>query len=184
MRKFPARLFPLLSALLAGFLLTQCAPMLPAREASSSRLFAGPSETLLLRVQPFDSVVKAELARAGLDPASFEEEVHAELRYRFSLRRQEEAADSAGAEVILTVRFKHLQPGAGQTGTFGAIRMETLRNGQAQWTEWTWRQKARNNVPAAHLPRHLARLAANEILGRVLATRPRAKEAPPPLQLL
>jgi hypothetical protein len=173
-----------LAALVAGLALTQCAPVRAAREAPSSKLFAGPSESLLLRVQPLDSVVKAELARAGLDPSAFEEEINAELGYHFSLRGQEVAADSAGAEVILTVRFEHLQPGVGQTGTFGAVRMETLRNGKTQWAEWTWRHRARNNVPAAYLPRHLARVAAKEVMDRVLATRPRAKEPPPPLHLL
>jgi hypothetical protein len=184
MRKFPARLLSLLALACAGLILTHCAPARAARGASSAKLYASPSESLLLRIQPFDSVVKTELARAGLDPVRFEEELNAELRYRFSQRGQEEAADSASAQVILTVRFKHLQPGAGNTGTFGAVWMETFRNGAIQWTEWNWRLKAKDNVPAMHLPRHLTRIAVDEVLGRILATRPRPKEPPPPLHLL
>ncbi|MCD6024966.1 MAG: hypothetical protein K0Q91_1882 [Fibrobacteria bacterium] len=184
MRNPSVRLLSALALACAGLVLTQCAPLRAARAPSSAKLYAGPSESLFLRIQPFDSVVKAELSRAGLDPVRFEEEVHTELRYRLSLRGQEEAADSAGAEVVLTLRFKHLQPGTGQIGMFGAVWMETLRKGAPQWTEWTWRQKARNNVPPIHVPRHLARVAVDQVLDRLLAARPRPKEPPPPLQLL
>ena len=184
MRNSPARLLPALALAVSALFLTQCASLRVANNSRSAKVFAGPSESLLLRVEPFDSVVKAELLRGGLDPVRFEEEFNTELRYRFSLRGQEEAVDSAGAEVILTVRFRHLQPGSGNKGTFGALHLETLRKGVAQRAEWDWRRPAKANVQPVYLARHMARLAAEEILGRVLATRPRPKEPVPPLQLL
>jgi hypothetical protein len=185
MRKLAFRLPSVLAFAATALFFTGCASMLASRNSSSSKLYVAPSESLLLRVQPFDSVVKADLVRGGLDPVRFEEAFNTELRYRFSQRRQEGAYDSAGAEVILTVEFEHLQPGSGNFGTFGALRMQTLRKKDGlQWTQWEWRKSAKSNVAPDYLERHLVGLAGDEIMSRVLAARPRPKEPPPPLHLL
>ena len=158
--------------------------MFVPKSAGSGKVYARPAESMLLRTQPLDSTAKAELVRGGLDPVQFEQEFNTELGYRFSQRQQEEALDSASAEVVLTVQLKHLQPGVGTNGTFGVIWLQTNRGGKIQWTEWKWRKPAKENVPSIYLARHMARLAADEILRQVLPGRPRPKEPPPPLQLL
>ena len=185
MKNSPRRLLPALALAVAGSFLTQCASFKPLPASSSSKLFVLPSESMLLVAQPFDSVVKAELVRSGLDPAVIEKAFNAELHYRFSQRKQEEALDSAAAEVILTVQVKHLQPGSGNAGTFGALRAQTLRKrGTVQRSEWEWRKSAKYNVEPPYLERHIVGLAADEIMSRVLASRPRPNDPPPPLQLL
>ena len=149
-----------------------------------SRLFIGPSESLLLRIVPFDSTVKAELARGGVDPVRFEQEFTEEMLYRFTLRKQEAALDSAGAQVILTVTLRHVQPGVGSTGTFVALNAKTQRQTKVDVMDWNWRRPSKANVSTAHLMRDLSRITAEEILKRIPPARPRPKEPPPPLQLL
>jgi hypothetical protein len=162
-----------------------CASLLVSRSTASAKVYVAPSESLLLRVEPFDSVVKAELVRGGLDPVKFEEAFNTELRYRFTERKQEGAFDSSGAQVILTVRVDHLQPGAGNVGAYGALRLQSFRKkGEAQWSEWEWRKSAKYNVAPAYLERHMLGLVVDEVMSRTPAGRPRPKEPPPPLQLL
>src|SRR5690554_1899824 len=85
------------------------------------------SERLYLDIAPFDSVVVAELNRAGVDPVTLAAELEAEVRYRLYLRGQEEAHDSAGATVVVTFTVHHLQPGSGNTGTYASYSLTGTR---------------------------------------------------------
>lgn len=159
-----------------------------ASARSSASVKVAPSERLFLQVAPFDSVVRAEVLRGGLDAEQVEQDFAAELRYQFALRRQEEAVDSAGAVVGLRVEVQHLQPGAGNAGSFAAVRMVSIRGGEETSVEWNWRPSARENVPPSHAGRHLIRSLSHEVLARVKASRPsrfgHELEGPPPLILL
>jgi hypothetical protein len=164
-------------------MLTQCAPGAHGLRRAPSRVFVGPSEPLLLRTMPFDTVLAAELRRGGVDPVAFEQEFTSELRYRFFLRKQEEAQDSVSARVILSISVKHLQPGTGASGTFAVFEVASNRGGVSERTEWTLRKPSKANVPPVHLARDLSRAAVNDILDRIPAAKPRPKEPPPPLIL-
>jgi hypothetical protein len=148
------------------------------------------TDRLLLRVVPFDDFVKAELERASLDPARVEEEFAAEVRYGLFRRGQEEAQDSASAEVIVDVRVRHLQAGVANIGAYAAFDVTSWRPAErknsAPATDtltWTSNRPAKENVPAAFTARHLTRLAAGEVLTRIQPPR-KEREPPPPLHLM
>lgn len=150
-----------------------------------------PAERLFMTVVPFDAVVAAELARGGLDPARVADDFESELRYLLALRRQEEALDSASAVVRLRVEVRHLQPGAGNAGSFAAVHLVTYRgsNGaDSAVSDLDWRPSARANVPAAHAARHMVRELSREVTAR-LSVRKKKRLAsdldyPPPLMLM
>jgi hypothetical protein len=172
----------LLAALFPG-----CAAIVPG--ASAPAVTVASAERLFLTVAPFDSVVRAELARAGLDPAEMENELKSELRYALFLRGQDEAPDSAGAAVTARLEVKHLQPGYGRSGDYAAFvltgaRADDPKSSQGgEKVEWTWEAKARNNAPQAFAVRHLARQVAGEVLARLRAPK-KDNEPPPPLHLM
>jgi hypothetical protein len=166
-----------------GLSLTQCAPLLK-RRAPEPTLYVTPSERLFFRVIPFDSTVKAELAQGGIDPARFEEEFIAEVRYRFSTRKQEEAQDSSSATVILLAEVRHLQPGVGNAGTYAEFSVTGRRRKEPVKVDWTWTLPSSENKPADLRARDLNRGAADQLMNRIRQTPPRPKEPPPPLQLL
>lgn len=164
----------------AGFLVKTPVPAVAVEE----------TDRLLLRIVPFDAVVTAELERAGLDPAGLAEEFAAEVRYGLYRRGQEEAQDSASAQVIVDVRVRHLQAGVGNTGAYSAFELTSWRaaerkNGvpETETLAWTSNRPAKENVPEMFAARHLSRLAASEVLGRI---KPPAKEREPapPLHLM
>jgi hypothetical protein len=169
-----------------ALLFTGCAGSGAGKSATSLRVI--PSDRLFLSIAAFDPVVSAELARGGLDPARVAAEFDAELRYQLTLRKQEEALDSAGAAVRLRVEVRHLQPGSGNAGAFAAVRMVAYRESDSTFSEWEWRPSARKNVPEAHVTRHLARELSQETLARLKAGQRKnfspGLETPPPLILL
>jgi hypothetical protein len=175
----PAAFFSAFLALaLAG-----CATLAPGSRGAAP-VTVSPSDRLFLTVAPFDAVVRAELARAGLDPDRTWEDLNAEIRYQLALRKQEEALDSAGATVTVTVTVRHLQPGSGNTGSFAALALTARRAKGTDSAAWDWRARARDNVPGAFTVRHLSRAVAGEVLARLKPARARSKEPPPPLILM
>jgi hypothetical protein len=173
---------PMALAVALGLASTHCASL--RIKPPVETVYVRPSERLFFRVAPFDSVVKAELARAGLDPVRFEEEFNAEVRYRFNVRKQEEAQDSAGALVVLTATIRHLQPGVGNAGTYGEFEVAGRRRKDPVFVAWKWELPSSQNKPAEMLSRDLTRGAAEQLMLRVRKAPPRPKEPPPPLQLL
>jgi hypothetical protein len=173
----------LLAPLAMAFVLGGCAGVLSPLGRGAS-VGVAPSDRLFLSVAPFDAVVRAELARGGLDADRTWEDVNAEIRYQLALRRQEEALDSAGATVAATVTVRHLQPGSGNAGAFGAFLVTARRAGRTDSVAWDWRARAKDNVPAAFAARHLSRGVAGEVLRSLKPARPSSDEPPPPLMLI
>jgi len=165
-----------------GLAMTHCAAIRIKPDVQT--IYVRPSERLFFRIAPFDSVVKAELSRAGIDPVRFEEELNAEVRYRFTVRKQEEAQDSVGAVAVLRTRILHLQPGVGNAGTYGEFEVSGRRRKEPLFLKWTWELPSSQNKPAEMLSRDLTRGVADELMKRVRKAPPKPKEPPPPLQLL
>jgi hypothetical protein len=163
--------------------LSGCAGLLVKAPAPSVSMEA--TERLLLRMFPLDAVVVAELERAGLDPARIGEEFAAEVRYGLFRRGQEEAQDSASAQVIVDARVRHLQAGVGTVGTYAAFELTARRADQPKvdTLAWSTRRTAKDNVPVAFLARHLTRMAAGEVLSRIQPPR-KEREPAPPLHLM
>jgi hypothetical protein len=175
--------FALLSALaLVSLLATGCAGLFGQNVKGVT---VAKSERLHLRVAPFDSVVTAEVRRAGLDPVSLHQEFASEVRYRLFLRGQVEAPDSASATVSVLLSVKHLQAGFGNAGSYGEFSLESVRPENADRSEVTWRWQAtvKDNVPEVFATRHLARLAAQEALEHLKEPK-KDYEPPPPLHLM
>jgi hypothetical protein len=173
---------PMALAAALGLASTHCASLRLKPELET--VYVRPSERLFFRVTPFDSVVKAELSRAGLDPVRFEEEFSAEVRYRFSVRKQEEAQDSAGATVVLKATVHHLQAGVGNAGTYGEFEVSGRRRKDPVFVAWKWELPSSQNKPAEMLSRDLNRGAADQLMLRIRKAPPAPKDPPPPLQLL
>ncbi len=142
------------------------------------------SERLYLSFAPLDSVVVAELTRAGVDPVKFADELEAEIRYRLYMRGQEESQDSATATVAVLYTIHRLQPGTGNAGTFASYSLVSKRpkHSKAESVEWTAQGRSKDNVPVAFMARHLARQAADDVVARLQP--PKDNEPPPPLQLM
>jgi len=142
------------------------------------------SERLYLQITPLDARVVSELDRAGIDAARFAEELESEIRYRLYLRGQEEARDSAAANVIVTFTIHQLQPGSGNAGTYASYSLtgRRPRTRETETVEWTTQARSRDNVPGAFTLRHLARQAADDVLARLQP--PKSNEPPPPLHLM
>jgi hypothetical protein len=126
-------------------------------------------DRVYLRIAPFDSTVRAELGRAGLDPAKVQDNFSSELHYQLFLKKQEESSDSAGATVRVAVSVQHLQPGSGNTGGFAAGTLEAEREGKIERAVWESRESAKDNVPVEFLPLQVPRTLAGEILSRMKA---------------
>lgn len=176
--------FPAFVALTLGALmLSGCAGILIKTPPPAVRV--NDTERLLLRVAPFDEVVTAELGRAGLDPARLAAELEAEVRYGLYRRGQEEARDSASAQVLIDLQVRHLQAGAGGSGAYAAFALYGTRPGAAKADSvvWTVHVPARDNVPPSFTERHLIRFAAGEILTRIQPP-PKEREPAPPLHLM
>jgi hypothetical protein len=162
----PALFFPL-AALWAG-----CA-YLPG--GASAKISVQPADRLYLQVAPFDSAVRAELTRLELDPDEVHQGLASELRYQLFLRKLEESPDSAGATLRVTVAFRHLQPGTGNSGSFVSASLLADRDKAApERAEWELRRPAQENVPGEFLSLHLPRSLAAEILGRLQKQRKRS----------
>ena len=174
---------PALVLITAGLFLTGCAS-LGIGTQTADRIHVSSTDRVFLRVAPFDSIVGAELARAGLDPVKVHDNLAAELHYQLFLKKQEESPDSAGATMRLTVEIKHLQPGMGNSGNF--IAGTLIGEGKVtEKAEWELRQPAKENVPSDFLALHLPRTLATELLSRMKSKpKPVDNEPPPPLILL
>src|SRR5215217_1705484 len=144
-----------------GLSLTHCASML-RRPENAATVHVRPSERLYFRVIPFDSTVKAELLQGGIDPVRFEEEFVAEVRYRFNLRKQEEAQDSSSATVILLAEVRHLQPGLGNAGTYAEFAVNGRRRKIPLQLEWKWELPSTANKPSDLRFRDLNRGAVDQ----------------------
>jgi hypothetical protein len=177
-----ARKLALASLALTGALFTTGCAGLFARDITTVSVLK--SERLYLRVAPFDSVVTAELTRAGVDPQRLASELEEEVRYRLYLRGQEEAQDSVSATVVVTFTVNHLQPGSANTGTFASYVLKGYRpkGARTETSEWTVQGRSKDNVPGTFTARHLARQAAEDVLKRLQP--PRDNEPPPPLHLM
>jgi hypothetical protein len=134
------------------------------------------SDRVYLCIAPFDSTVRAELSRAGLDPAKVQDNFSSELHYQLFLKKQEESPDSAGATVRVAVSIQHLQPGSGNSGGFAAGILGAERDGKIERAAWESRQSAKDNVPVEFLPLQVPRTLAGEILSHMKAKPPRASE--------
>lgn len=165
-----------------GLALTHCAALRLQPEVET--IHVRPSERLFFRVVPFDSTVKGELSRAGIDPARFEEEFNAEIRYRFNQRKQEESPDTVSATVVLRAKVHHLQPGVGNAGTYAEFEVSGRRRNAPLFLAWKWDLPSSQNKPAEMLARDLNRGAVDELMKRVRKAPAPPKEPPPPLQLL
>jgi hypothetical protein len=191
-RKVEHRIFPSMKnksglvsvvvLLLVSLLVTGCAGLFGS---GSKGVTVAKAERLHLRVAPFDSVVSAELRRAGLDPLVLQDELAAEVRYRMFLRGQVEAPDSASATVSVLLKVKHLQAGFGNAGTYGEFSLESVRANASDRdaVTWTWQATVKDNVPEVFATRHLARLAAQEALEHLKEPK-KDYEPPPPLHLM
>ncbi len=168
-------------ALLSVSLLTGCAGLFGPKIKTVSLV---KSERLYLHITPFDSVVVRELDRAGVDAVKLAEELEAEVRYRLYLRGQEEAHDSASAAVIVTFTVQRLQPGSGNAGSYASYSLTGTRprKRDTETVVWNTQGRSRDNVPGAFTTRHLARMAADEVLARLQP--PKSNEPPPPLHLM
>jgi len=175
------RVLPVL--FLAAATLSGCAGILIKAPKPAVRV--DDTERLLLRVAPFDDVVKAELDRAGLDPARVAAEIEAEVRYGLYRRGQEAARDSASAQVIVDLQVRHLQPGSGGSGAYAAFAVFGIRSTTTKVDSvvWTAQVSAKKNAPPEFAERHLIRLAADEILERIQPP-PKEREPAPPLHLI
>jgi hypothetical protein len=150
---------------LACMFLTQCASLL-VRDSRDAFLVTS-NQRLLLRVQPLDSAAQAELTRDGVDPAGFVTALETELQYRLLQRNQEEAKDSAGANVILTVTVKHAQPGSGSAGAFSVLSLRDTRGSHTRQVDWTWRASSKENVAEGFRLQYFSRALADEIFSHI-----------------
>ena len=179
MRK--TRLLPLLA--LTGFGLGGCALLAPK---PGSQINMEPNDRVFLKVAAFDSTVQAELKRVGLDPARIQEGLVSELHYQLFLKNQEEAPDSAGATLRITVSLTHVQPGTGNSGDF-MLGTVTAQGKTTQTADLELRNPSKANIPAEFLSLHLPRSLAKEILA-VLKKKTKSPNSelgyPPPLILL
>jgi len=159
-----------------GFFLTGCA-MTGMGGDSANSIDVQPYDRVFLRVEPFNPIVRDELTQIGLDPDKVHDNLAAELHYELFLKKQEEARDSAGATVRVTVIFDHLQPGSGNSGTFIAIRLTSERDGekgpQVNGIHWELRSPSSENVPPEFLSQDVPRTLAKEILKHMKPVPPR-----------
>ena len=137
-------------------------------------IYVESSDRVYLRIAPFDTTVRAELSRAGLDPAKVQDNFSYELHYQLFLKKQEESPDSAGATVRVAVSVQHLQPGLGNSGGFALGMLVAERDGKIERAAWELRQSAKDNVPVEFLPMQVPRTLAGELLSHMKA-KPRPK---------
>jgi hypothetical protein len=133
----------------------------------TSQIHVTSSDRVFLRLVPLDSVVGVELSRAGLDATKTHDALLSEFHYQLFLKKQEEAQDSAGSTVRVTVTIQHLQSGSGNSGSFAAGTLQAERNGKIEDATWEIRQSAKDNVPGEFLSLHVPRMLAKEILSRM-----------------
>jgi hypothetical protein len=163
-------------------------------QSATAALTVANNERVYLSVEPFDDVVTAQLQRAGIDASELQREFEAEVRYRLFARGQEEALDSVGAAVAVGLSARNWQPGFGNSGTYAVFalsmaRMVASKNADlaglpsVDSISWTWQARSRDNAPPAYAVRHMARLAADEVVGRIRPPR-KPSEPPPPLHLM
>ncbi|HAO98945.1 MAG TPA: hypothetical protein DCQ83_02750, partial [Fibrobacteres bacterium] len=101
----------------ASLCLSACATMSTGNKPTS-QIHVTSSDRVFLRLVPLDSVVGVELSRAGLDATKTHDALLSEFHYQLFLKKQEEAQDSAGSTVRVTVTIQHLQSGSGNSGSF------------------------------------------------------------------
>jgi len=161
--------------------------MLPGRSKNNAQVSVNSTDRLFLKVMPFDSTVEAELSRLELDPGEIYDNLASELHYQIFLRKQEESPDSAGATVRVSISFSHLQPGAGNSGTFVSAEISAERDKGMEKASLELRRTSKDNVPADYLVLHLPRMLTQEILERMKRKKVKAAnegEFTPPLMLL
>jgi hypothetical protein len=176
----------LLALALAGLGWVGCASISKGTK-TPDRIALQPGDRVFLRVAPFDTTVKTELARIGLDPEKTWQDLSDEMRYQFFLKKQEESPDSAGSTVRVEVALRHLRPGAGNAGDFFSGTLTAERDGTVERADWETRNPARENVPPEFMALRVPRALAGEILSRMKARPRRASsemDYPPPLILL
>ncbi len=174
--------------IVASLALVQCAA-LSGSSRGGAKVEVASTDRLFLTIEAFGPEVVASLEEAGLDPIRFAEDFEGELRYQLYLRGQEEARDSLSASVRVTVSVRRLIPGTGNTGTWGLFAVTADRGSEPQRAQWEWEVRARDNVPAPYLARHLPRAAASQVLTALRPPRANTQHAPgldtpPPLILI